>query len=447
MAKQETFFHNDNNQAQYTSIMPPHAKNTDKKQTELDRARALYHDFDDAFQTDETVDYFGQEKHHVSQNVHQQHSSSQDNPMHFYLQSVETISETLNNSQNRYYSKENSRSSTPSTESSSAINSTPFQRRLYPQVRIPGGRRRSGTQPQTPSDELSPDLLNLKLNDPSHIYLHEPAPFTPESARLDHLSAIASGQINIRTPTDDYFNKISHERKKILVLLPQYFLVKYLGRTPCTAIWGAKAVRGPIDGMVQSARQLSTMADLPTLEACINTKGLLLTQRLSKTNHHHRDRSSRKTNHSPQRTEHSRAFSPLRHAFSNSTATNKDDHRNNTDERHGLIPLENISYVMHDMKYSKVSTCIVLRQKENETLTECYAFLFQNREYAQRFALALAEAFNTKTAPNQQQQESTQEKASRSSRPPTSNPHSRKDAHPRRSKHRRYEDYLRDSEV
>ncbi|CAF0817843.1 unnamed protein product [Didymodactylos carnosus] len=455
MAKQSTPYHQNNNQVQYTTIVPPNAIHTDKKQTESDRVQAVYVNYDDAFQEDETVDYFGQAKYHISQNAHhqQQHvlSPPRDNPLHFYLQSVETISETHNNSQNRYYSKDNSRSSTPSTESGGGANSLAFQRRLYPQLR--GRQRRTDVQSKTPDDELSPDLINLRLNNPSshthsHTHYHEPVPFTPESARLDHLSAITSGQIKIQQSgsTDDYLNDASDERKN---LLPQHFLVKYLGRTPCTSIWGAKAVRGPIDAMIHSAHQLPTMADLPTLEARISTKGLLLTQRLHKTNNHrHRDRSSKKSNHSPQRTGHSRAFSPLRHVFSSSaTTTNKDDHRNSTDERHGLIPLENISYVMHDMKYTKVSACIVLRQKENETITECYALLFQNREYAQRFALALAEAFNTKAVSKQQQLESTQEKPSRSSRQPVSNAHSRKDVHPRRSKHRRNEDYLRDSEV
>ncbi|CAF1222889.1 unnamed protein product, partial [Rotaria sordida] len=48
-------------------------------------------------------------------------------------------------------------------------------------------------------------------------------------------------------------------------------------------------------------------------------------------------------------------------------------------------------------------SCIVLRQSKTsstnnkntiETLTECYTFLFQSKEHARRFALALAEAFN-----------------------------------------------------
>lgn len=112
------------------------------------------------------------------------------------------------------------------------------------------------------------------------------------------------------------------------------------------------------------------MNEIPTLEACISTRGLT-----------------------------------LRHQ--NSTTHNKRHHsRNRSPERpqHGLIPLENISYAMHDIKYSKIASCIVLRQAKSsssnhkntsETVTECYAFLFQSKEHAHRFALALAEAFNT----------------------------------------------------
>jgi len=121
--------------------------------------------------------------------------------------------------------------------------------------------------------------------------------------------------------------------------------------------------------MVRNARQLSSMNDIPTLEACVNMYGLTLTHRQSPTrNKHH----------------HSRSHSPEKH-------------------QHGLIPLDNISYVMHDIKYSKIASCIVLRQlktlsndhKNNmETVAECYAFLFQSKEHAHRFALALAEAFN-----------------------------------------------------
>lgn len=143
--------------------------------------------------------------------------------------------------------------------------------------------------------------------------------------------------------------------------LPQYFLVKYLGRTPCTHLWGTKTVRTPIDEMVRNARQLPSINELPTLEACVNTRGLTLTHRQSPTRH-------------KQQSQH-----------------------------HGLIPLDHISYAMHDVKYSKIATCIVLRQMKsnssdeksaNEMFMECYTFLFQSKEHAHRFARTFAQAFS-----------------------------------------------------
>lgn len=169
--------------------------------------------------------------------------------------------------------------------------------------------------------------------------------------------------------------------------------------------------------MVRNARQLSSMSEVPTLEVTINTLGLTLTHR-----------------HSPTRNKHHRNHSPERH-------------------QHGLIPLDNISYAMHDVKYSKVASCIVLRQLKTptndhkivtETLTECYAFLFQTKDHAHRFALALAEAFNVQKQPTRNSRSNHDEK--REGRSPQ-----------RRSKHRNghkthhdskhNENHLRDSEV
>lgn len=230
-----------------------------------------------------------------------------------------------------------------------------------------------------------------------------PAPFTPDAIRI---------QIK---PTDS-LHLISSQFK---LILPQYFLVKYLGRTKCSQLWGSAAVRGPIDDMVHNARKLSSLNEMPTLEACVNTRGLTLTHRHSST---YSNRNS--NNHSPER------------------------HNN------GLIPLEYISYVMHDIKYSKISACIVIRQSKtsssdkkhnhDNTVTECYAFLFQSKEHAHRFALSLSEAFNSQKY---------------SSRGAKQNHDDRKEGRSpqRRSKHRshhhekvrdKYDDsYLRDSEV
>jgi hypothetical protein len=174
--------------------------------------------------------------------------------------------------------------------------------------------------------------------------------------------------------------------------------------------------------MVRAARQLSSMNEIPTLEACVNTSGFTLTHRHSPVhNKHHQSRK-----HSPER------------------------------YQHGLIPLENISYVMHDMKYSKIAACIVLRQLKtsstdnkttNETLTECYAFLFQSKEHAHRFALALSEAFNTQIQPTKPSSRQNPDDK-REGRSPQRRSRHRSSHHDRTRHNGKYDDnYLRDSEV
>lgn len=163
------------------------------------------------------------------------------------------------------------------------------------------------------------------------------------------------------------------------ISLPQYFLVKYLGRTACRELWGTKAVRTPIDDMVRNARQLPSINELPTLEACVNTRGLTLTHQQSSKQHHH----------------------------------------------HGLIPLNHISYAMHDLKYSKIASCIVLRQIKSmnndqkmsvESIPECYTFLFQSKDDAHRFALTFAQAFSKENSSNRTSREHHDEKGQGRSR-------------------------------
>ncbi len=250
---------------------------------------------------------------------------------------------------------------------------------------------------------LNGDFANLNLLNSNDID-DLPAPFTPDAIR-----------IKIRPSRYDHSPGPSSQYK---LVLPQYFLVKYLGRTPCTQLWGSTAVRGHIDDMVRSARQLSSMNELPTLEACINTRGLTLTHRHSPTHSKHHSR-----NYSPDRTQH------------------------------GLIPLEYISYVMHDVKYSKISTCIVLRQSKtsssdkktaNDTVTECYAFLFQSKEHAHRFALSLAEAFNAQKHSLRAKQNHDDKREGRS---PQRRPKHRYGHYHERSCARYDDSYLRDSEA
>lgn len=388
-----------------------------QKQTELERAKAMYVDFEDAFQ-DETTnrDYFGyQPDEKPSTKPSKTDDNDDSKPANFYLQSIETISEVKNGNhspQMRYQlSRENSRPSTPS-------DTPPFpQRSNQTGKKSHLNNSQRSTSSSNGNSQLSSDFTNLNLIDQNNDESNEsPAPFTPDAIRIQY-------------PTDQPFDDSLLVSSQFKLILPQYFLIKYLGRTPCSQLWGAKAVRVPIDEMVHSARVLSTINDMPTLEACVNTRGLVLT---------HRDSPDQ-----PERT--SRNPSP--------------DRRQN-----GLIPLEYISYVMHDLKYSKIAACIVLRQSKtgskseakstnsDDTVTECYGFLFQSKEHAHRFALSLAEAFNArkrssrhgKTSNHYDKREgrSPHRRTKQRNQPP-SIPH-----HHERTRAGKYDDsYLRDSEV
>jgi hypothetical protein len=311
---------------------------------------------------------------------------------------VETISEVKNTNFSpnmRYHaSRENSHHTTPS-------NTPPYQSRFH---HLPNrsplpllSYHHSSTS--NGHDNLDRDFTNLNLIRT----IEPPAPFTPDAIRLK-----LKPQESLPPPPN-----LSSQPK---LILPQYFLVKYLGRTPCTQLWGAKAVRSPIDDMVRNARQLSSMNEVPTLEACVNARGLTLTHRQSPTHikHHH---------------------SPERH-------------------QHGLIPLDNISYAMHDVKYSKVASCIVLRQTKtssidhnntNETLTECYTFLFQTKEHARRFALALSEAFNAQKQPTRVSRPNHDER--REGRSPQRRSRHRHHHERTHNNGKHHDNHLRDSEV
>jgi len=302
----------------------------------------------------------------------------------------------------RYHaSRENSRPSTPS-------DTPPFQPRSNQHV------NQSPLFPHSSQNHHSPNLngiANLNTDFANLNLMHSddiddlPAPFTPDAIRI---KIKANKYDNPPVPSSQF-----------KLILPQYFLVKYLGRTACTQLWGSQAVRTQIDDMVHSARQLSSMSELPTLEACINTRGLTLTHRHSPTRSKHHSR-----NHSPDR------------------------------QQHGLIPLEYISYVMHDIKYSKISTCIVLRQSKNsssekktsnDTVTECYAFLFQSKEHAHRFALSLAEAFNAQKHSSRGTKQNHDDK--RDGRSPQRRLKHRNGHYHERARSRYDDSYLRDSEV
>jgi hypothetical protein len=283
------------------------------------------------------------------------------------------------------------------------LDTPPYQSRYNHQLNFPHPVP-SRLSPVNVHTNLNREFTNLNLIHTNDNNNEIPAPFTPDAIRLKLKQQ----------------ETIPNSSSQLKLILPQYFLVKYLGRTSCNQLWGAKAVRAPIDDMVRSARQLSSMNEIPTLEICVNIHGLTLTHR-----------------HSPIHNKHYRNYSPERH-------------------QHGLIPLDNISYAMHDIKYSKVASCIVLRQSKissndhkngAETLTECYAFLFQSKDHAHRFALSLVEAFNVQNQPTRISRQNHDEKREGRS-PQRRSRHRTGHNHHRTHSRSKYNDnYLRDSHV
>lgn len=59
----------------------------------------------------------------------------------------------------------------------------------------------------------------------------------------------------------------------------------------------------------------------------------------------------------------------------------------------GLLPISNISYAVQDNVYGKVFSCIVVRECESKTISECYSFLCKQNEVARRMALSITLAF------------------------------------------------------
>ena len=348
----------------------------------------LYVDFEAAFQ-DQTTDHddFGFQ---ASKNVQQNSHLLAD----FYLQSVEIVSEIKNTNFSpsiRYQaSRETSHSSTPSDTPS-------YLQRYNHRSNVP----------------LNPSSLQLPTSNIHRNFNRDFAnlTMTPSNDDKSLPMSLNSDGVRLKIKERETIANLSTQSK---LTLPQYFLVKYLGRIPCAHLYGVQAVRTPIDDMVRKARQLSSLNEIPILEICVNMHGLTLTHR-----------------HSP--TRNNRDHSPEHH-------------------QQGLIPLEAISYAMHDVKYSKIASCIVLRESKlssmngmNEMLTECYGFLFQSKEHAHRFTHALAEAFNVpkqSTRPSKQSHDERREGHS----PQCRSRHRNTNHHDKKRSSSKY-NYVKDSEV
>ena len=135
--------------------------------------------------------------------------------------------------------------------------------------------------------------------------------------------------------------------------LPQTFQCKYLGKVRCQGLWGVRYTREPIDRLVNAAKCLQTIDDLPFMEALISERGIYIVQKQS--------------------TKPNKGFEKI--------------------YRSGLVPIGNISYGVQDNKYGKIFSCIVVRERDGKTLCECYAFLNAKAELARKMALSLTLAF------------------------------------------------------
>jgi hypothetical protein len=133
--------------------------------------------------------------------------------------------------------------------------------------------------------------------------------------------------------------------------LPQTFVCKYLGKYQAKGLWGVAYTREPIDRLVNTAKRLKSLEELPTMDVLISEKGIYVVQN-----------------------------------FNNSKKSAKNF-------RSGLIPISNISYGVQDNKYGKIFSCIVVRERESKTLVECYAFLNSKNQLSKKMALSLTLAF------------------------------------------------------
>ena len=148
------------------------------------------------------------------------------------------------------------------------------------------------------------------------------------------------------------------KRLKSIVVntLPQVFECKYIGKTRCKGLWGLKNIREPVDRLIRNAKRNRSLNELPDVEALISEKGIYIVQKQSKDDQ-------------PKATV------------------------NYKDLKSGLLPINNISYAVQDNIFGKVFSCIIVREKENKVISECYSFLCAKNEMARKMALSITLAF------------------------------------------------------
>lgn len=179
--------------------------------------------------------------------------------------------------------------------------------------------------------------------------------------------------------------------------LPQNFECKYIGKTRCTGLWGLKHIRDPVDYLVTTSRQLKSLDELPNVEALISEKGIYIVQKEHQTTELEKkfksvDASQMEMSQVdakiPQLTKES--LGPKK-----SILTEKEGQAVATERYYqsGLLPISNISYAVQDNVYGKVFSCIIVRENEGKTISECYSFLCKQNEIARKMALSITLAF------------------------------------------------------
>ncbi|KAI4495829.1 hypothetical protein M0802_008235 [Mischocyttarus mexicanus] len=133
--------------------------------------------------------------------------------------------------------------------------------------------------------------------------------------------------------------------------LPQVFQVKYLGSHDARGLWGIKHTRQPVDNMVASAKALPTNTMLPLIKLVVSEEGV--------------------------------ALLPL-------------DKRKQETNSARMYPIENISYGVQDLVYTRVFSMIVVRETDNFRRVspfECHGFVCESKHHARQLTYALANAF------------------------------------------------------
>jgi hypothetical protein len=134
--------------------------------------------------------------------------------------------------------------------------------------------------------------------------------------------------------------------------LPQVFKVKYLGSHDARGLWGIKHTRKPIDNMVALAKSQPRSIILPFIKLVVSETGV--------------------------------GFLPL------------SKHHNIMEPIKKIYPIENISYGVQDLIYTRVFSMIVVRETEDfrrMTPFECHGFVCESKYHARQITHALAAAF------------------------------------------------------